>query len=60
MILVKYRDNPEGYLNMDYIESVVKDKSGNIKAYVLGNTEIGYNISESVYNTILRYGAAKV
>ena len=60
MTLVKYRDNPEGYLNMDYIECIVKDKSGNIKAYVLGNMEIGYNISESAYNTILKYGKAKV
>ena len=59
MTLVKYRDNPEGYLNIDYIESIVKDKSG-IKAYIIGNTDIGYNISESAYNTILRYGAAKV
>ena len=55
MILVKYRDNPEGYLNIDYIESVVKEKSG-IKAYIIGNADIGYNISESAYNTILKYG----
>lgn len=60
MTLVKYRDNPEGYLNIDYIESIVKDASGNIKVYILGNMEMGYNISESVYNTILRYGKAKV
>jgi hypothetical protein len=59
MNLVKYRSNPDGYLNMDYIESIVKEKSG-IKAYIIGNTDIGYNISESAYNTILKYGKAEV
>ena len=59
MKLVKYRDDPESYLNMDYIESVEKHDNGVIFAFVNRNTE-SYKISEKAYNTILNYGKAEV
>ena len=58
MKLVKYSDDPEAYLNMDYIESIVKNKDG-IYIYVNRNT-LSYKISEKAYNTILSYGKAEV
>lgn len=59
MTLVKYSDSPEAYLNMDYIESIIKFKNGEIFAFVNRNTE-SYKISESAYNTILKYGKAEI
>jgi len=58
MNLVKYSDNPEAYLNMDYIESIVKNEEG-IYIFVNRNTQ-SYKISEKAYNTILKYGKAKI
>ena len=58
MTFVKYSDNPEAYLNMDYIESIVKNEEG-IYIFVNRNTQ-SYKISEKAYNTILSYGKAKV
>ena len=58
MTLVKYSDNPEAYLNMDYIESMVKNED-EIYVFVNRNTQ-SYKISEKAYNTILKYGKAEV
>ena len=59
MKLVKYSNDPEAYLNMDYIESVTRPIDGNILAFVNRNTQ-SYIISEEAYNTILKYGKAEV
>ena len=59
MTLVKYSDRPEAYLNMDYIESITKFENGEAYAFVNRETE-SYKISEKAYNTILKYGKAKV
>ena len=60
MRLVSYGEDPknEYFLNMDLIESVTKQE-GKYRAWIIGSQD-GYEISESAYNTILKYGAAKV
>ena len=60
MKLVNYHEDPkdEYFLNMDLIESVTKQE-GKYRAWIIGSQD-GYEISESAYNTILKYGAAKV
>ena len=62
MNLVNYGTNPndqdEYFLNMDLIESVTKQE-GKYKVWMIGS-EDGYEISESAYNTILKYGKAKI
>lgn len=60
MTLVNYGKDPENeyFLNMDFIESVTKQE-GKYRVWVVGS-EDGYEISESAYNTILKYGKAKV
>jgi len=62
MTLVNYGTNPNDqdkfFLNMDLIESVTKQE-GKYKVWMIGS-EDGYEISESAYNTILKYGKAKV
>lgn len=57
MNLVKCCDVPESYLDMDCIEYVVKYSDGTIKVYTANED---YIISESAYNTILKYGKAEV
>ena len=57
MNLVKYMDTPEAYLDMDCIESITKYSDGTIKAY---STNQDYIISESAFNTILKYGKAEI
>jgi hypothetical protein len=60
MRLVNYSEDPknEYFLNMDLIESVTKQE-GKCRAWII-SSEDGYEISESAYNTILRYGKAKI
>ena len=60
MNLVNYhKDSKEEYfLNMDFIECIRKQE-GKCKVWMIGSLD-GYEISESAYNTILRYGKAKV
>lgn len=48
----------EYFLNMDLIESVTKQE-GKYRAWIIGSQD-GYEISESAYNTILKYGTAKI
>ena len=57
MNLVKCCDVPESYLDMDCIEYVVKYSDGTIKAYTANED---YVISESAFNTILKYGKAEI
>jgi hypothetical protein len=60
MKLVKISDNnSKSYLNIDYIEFICEDIDGNFRAYTYRNNNF-YYISESAYNTILKYGKAKV
>lgn len=59
MKLIKYGDNPEKYLNMDFIECINKDAVGICRVWMIGS-EDGYEVSESAYNTILKYGKAEV
>ena len=60
MNLVNYhKDSKEEYfLNMDFIECIHKQER-RYKVWMIGS-EDGYEISESAYNTILKYGKAKV
>ena len=60
MNLVNYHEDPnnEYFLNMDLIESVTKQE-GKYKAWIIGSQD-GYEISEYAYNTILKYGKAKI
>jgi len=59
MNLVKISDNNfESYLNIDFIEYICKDIDGNFRAYTYYNNF--YYISEEAYNTILKYGKAKI
>lgn len=60
MTLVNYGTDPknEFFLNMDLIESVTKQE-GKARVWMIGSQD-GYEISESAYNTILKYGKAKV
>ena len=60
MNLVNYHEDPkdEYFLNMDFIECIRKQE-GKYKVWMIGS-EDGYEISESAYNTILKYGKAKV
>lgn len=59
MNLVKISDNNSRYLNIDCIEFICKDIDGNFRAYICCKDDF-YYISEEAYNTILRYGKAKV
>ena len=53
-----YKDGlSECFLNMDFIESVGKI---NNRYIVWMNSKEKYEVSESAYNTILKYGKAKV
>ena len=62
MNLVNYGTDPndpnECFLNMDFIECVIKQE-GKYKVWIIGSQD-GYEISESAYNTILKYGKAKI
>ena len=60
MNLVNYGQDPknEFFLNMDLIESVTKQE-GKCRVWMIGLQD-GYEISESAYNTILKYGKAKI
>lgn len=60
MKLVNCGEDPrnEYFLNMDLIESVSKQE-GRYRAWIIGSQD-GYEISESAYNTILKYGKAKI
>ena len=60
MNLVNYSQDPkdEYFLNMNFIESVSKQE-GKYKVWMIGSLD-GYEISESAYNTILKYGKAKI
>ena len=51
-------DQDEFFLNMDLIENVTKQE-GKYKVWMIGSLD-GYEISESAYNTILKYGKAKI
>ena len=60
MNLVKISDNnSESYLNIDCIEFICKDIDGNFRAYTYHNNN-SYYISEEAYETILKYGKAKI
>lgn len=60
MNLVNISDNNfKSYLNIDCIEYICEDIDGNFKAYTYYNNNF-YYISEEAYNTILKYGKAKV
>lgn len=60
MNLVNISDNNfKLYLNIDCIEYICKDINGNFKAYTYHNNNF-YYISKEAYNTILKYGKAKV
>ena len=60
MRLVNYSEDPKNkyFLNMDFIECIHKQE-GKYKAWIIGSQD-GYEISESAYNTILKYGKAKI
>ena len=47
------------FINMDYIEAIWKDPD-NIEYKTITISGELYKISESAYNTILKYGKAKV
>ena len=54
-----YKDSKEEYfLNMDFIECIRKQE-GKYKVWMICS-ENEYEISESAYNTILKYGKAKI
>ena len=56
-----YKDSTskeEYFLNMDFIECIHKQE-GKYKVWMIGSLD-GYEISESAYNTLLKYGKAKV
>ena len=59
MRLVNYSEDPknEYFLNMDLITGVWYDGKEYHASFVIASDAI---ISESAYNTILKYGAAKV
>jgi hypothetical protein len=60
MKLVKISDNnSESYLNINCIEFICKDIDGNFRAYTHRNKDF-YYISEEAYETILKYGKAKI
>jgi hypothetical protein len=60
MNLVKISDNNNSrYLNIDCIEFICEDIDGNFRAYTYRKDDF-YYISEEAYNTILKYGKAKV
>lgn len=60
MNLVNISDNNfKSYLNIDCIEYICEDSDGNFRAYTYHNNSL-YYISEEAYNTILKYGKAKV
>jgi hypothetical protein len=46
------------FINMDYIEAIWKDPD-NIEYKTVTISSEFYRISESAYNTILKYGKAK-
>ena len=60
MTLVNYHENPkdECFLNMDFIECIRK-QGGKYRVWMIGS-EDEYEVSESAYNIILKYGKAKV
>lgn len=58
MNLVKISNNPERYLNMDYVESVGID--GNEYYAFVNNYTSRYILSKEAYETILKYGKIKV
>ena len=62
MNLVNYgtnsNDQDEFFLNMDLIESVTKQEE-KCRAWIVGSQDV-YEISESAYNTILKYGKAEI
>ena len=59
MNLVKYRSNPDGYLNMDYILTV-SSSVDNKEHYVTTIDGKEYQVSKDSYETILKYGKAKI
>ena len=61
MTLVNYHEDPQdGYfLNMDFIECIRKQGEKKYRVWMIGS-EDGYEISESAYNIILKYGKAKI
>ena len=62
MNLVNYykdkKDNTECFLNMDFIEHVIKCPNERYIVWMISKEE--HEISESAYNTILRYGKAEI
>ena len=60
MRLVKLSDYSSTYINMDYITEVSKDISVSGRYYAIILDKHTYKINEETYNTILKYGEAKI